>query len=212
MSQNHRGTRAIVAGLIVALLGACGATAAVALSRGAEPAPTRGTIPERAFLADGTLDPSLVPDLVSVEDEDGNVVGYARKEDIASPASAPSSVVQVWDADGKRLVGHVFPDGTGFLSVAETEKLVGVADGFDRLEGLAALAFFQLLDEPLATLLRATVELGAFLGTALQKCVELPRRAALCDCFWASPATGLLGRCALTSCHVADPCSRTFPV
>ncbi|MCU1372280.1 MAG: hypothetical protein JWO77_3474 [Ilumatobacteraceae bacterium] len=103
--------------LLVVAAGA--ATVASAAGPGTDPAPSRGTIPEQAFRADGSLDVSLVPDLVSVEDDHGDVMGYARSADVASQRSAPTSAVDVWDASGKRLVGHVYPDGVGFLSIAD---------------------------------------------------------------------------------------------
>lgn len=125
MTKSNRGSRAILAGLIMGVVAAGAATVAFASDRGSEGTPTRGTIPERAFRSEGSLDPALVPDLISVENDRGAVVGYARSKDIASPDAAPASIVDVWDETGERLVGHVYPDGTGFLSTAE-EKERGV--------------------------------------------------------------------------------------
>lgn len=126
MQQQRRSNVAILIGLMVGVIAAGAATIALASSRSAETNLSRGTIPERAFRADGSLDASLVPDLVAVENDHGSVVGYARRDDVASPDAAPATIVAVWDESGEHLLGHVYPDGTGFLSVAE-EKARGVS-------------------------------------------------------------------------------------
>lgn len=122
MTRNTKATRAVLAGIAAGLIVA-GAAGAVVAAGGNDSAPSRGTIPDRAFRDDGSLDQSLVPDLVSVQNDEGSVVGYARRADIAAPQAAPSTIVDVWDDTGEELVGHVYPDGTGFLSVEEERKL-----------------------------------------------------------------------------------------
>lgn len=116
--QKKRPRRQLIQSLVVAILTFCIIQVLMAANRhdwSSEPARSTTT----TVTSSGAPD----PELVSVEDDSGAVVGYARKADVASPSAAPATIVDVWDATGKRLVGHVYPNGTGFLSITQERKL-----------------------------------------------------------------------------------------
>jgi hypothetical protein len=94
------------------------------------PAPVRpltaGRVPLDARLADGSADLSAVPDLISVTDDQERVVGYAYATDVFKTAEAlrakpelARGIVEVWDRTGKTLVGHLYPNGAGFVSLEQ---------------------------------------------------------------------------------------------
>jgi len=100
------------------------------------PALSYGRVPTEARLADGSVDPGAVPDLISVTDDQGRVVGYAyatdvffkTRETMRAKPQLEQGVVEVWDKTGKKLVGHLYPDGAGFVSVAnEAERGISPA-------------------------------------------------------------------------------------
>jgi hypothetical protein len=82
--------------------------------------PTKGRIPEAAFLTNG-MDAALVPDFVSVWNRDGTAVaGYVPKEDLVQPmptftaSRSQGQVAPVYADDLTTLVGHMYP-GRGFV-------------------------------------------------------------------------------------------------
>jgi hypothetical protein len=96
------------------------------------PALTYGRVPINARLADGSPDMSAVPDLISVTDDRLQVVGYAYASDILEPSAQQTKprlregVIEVWDKTGRTLVGHLYPNGAGFLSL-EQQAVRGVS-------------------------------------------------------------------------------------
>jgi hypothetical protein len=85
--------------------------------------PTSGKIPESAFGSNGTINPSQVPDFVSVAGSNGGTIGYVNKSDIL-PQTAPGTVVgsappeakviAVYGPDLTTIIGHMYP-GQGFV-------------------------------------------------------------------------------------------------
>ena len=83
--------------------------------------PTKGRIPEAAFLANG-LDATLVPDFVPVWGRDGTTVaGYIPKAYLLGStmptvtSSRPEAdIAPVYGDDLRTLVGHMYPD-RGFV-------------------------------------------------------------------------------------------------
>lgn len=96
-----------------------------------EPAPTltAGTMPSTAFSPNGSINPDQVPDLISVTDHGGQIVGYAYAVDIIPstdplpPERQPDGIIEVFDHTGARLVGHLYPDGAGFYSLEQEVDL-----------------------------------------------------------------------------------------
>ena len=117
-------------GIGIGILGLAAAGLASSVDR--SPTASAGRIPEAASAADGSLDVSMAPDLIAVEDEAQVVVGYAKREDLfgtsqdrpRSPEEAVSwpsqntKTVSVWDESGTVLRGHLFAD-VGYMSLAE---------------------------------------------------------------------------------------------
>jgi hypothetical protein len=96
------------------------------------PALTYGRIPTDARVAHGS-DMGGIPDLISVTDDQLKVVGYAHRADIFKTADSfrakpdlQRGIVEVWDKTGKELVGHLYPNGAGFVSVQQ-ETVRGVS-------------------------------------------------------------------------------------
>lgn len=120
MAPSRKLTSALVVIAVVSIFGIGIVAATVDFSSSTQP--NAGRVPSTAVRADGSIDRDQIPDLVTVENHAGEVVGYARKDDLfpsqGSEPSAPSPV-QVWDRSGSNLVGHVYPDGVGFLSLDE---------------------------------------------------------------------------------------------
>jgi hypothetical protein len=94
------------------------------------PAPVRpltaGRVPTDARLPDGSADLSAVPDLIAVTDDQQRVVGYAYATDVFKTADSLKAkprlargIVEVWDKTGKTLVGHLYPNGAGFVSLEQ---------------------------------------------------------------------------------------------
>jgi hypothetical protein len=85
-----------------------------------------GRVPRAAFTANG-IDPSLMPDFVSVLTREGEVAGYARKADLISvdgrPPASHSGPIPVLDAQGRLLVGHMYP-GLGFVPLGTSPTTV----------------------------------------------------------------------------------------
>ena len=133
MDRRRRGvsgaTFLVVLGFVLGL----GGLAYAATRPEPTPALTYGRIPSRAQLAAGTADMSAVPDLIGVVDDQQKVVGYAYRADILQNPDAVRAkpdlqrgIVDVWDKTGKKLVGHLYPNGAGFVSV-EQEAVRGVS-------------------------------------------------------------------------------------
>ena len=99
-----------------------------------EPAPalTYGRIPANARLTNGTPDMNVIPDLISVTDDQMQVVGYAYASDILDSSAQQTKpklregIIEVWDKTGKTLAGHLYPNGAGFLSL-EQQAVRGVS-------------------------------------------------------------------------------------
>ena len=108
----------------------CATGAVTALAFQGDSTPTFGRIPQDAQRPDGSFDDSKLPDLIVVEDDEGEAVGYARKGDVFPAQGGEFSreeldarnIIEVWDSAGEVLVGHVFPDGVGYLSLEEQAK------------------------------------------------------------------------------------------
>jgi hypothetical protein len=83
--------------------------------------PTKGPIPQAAYLANG-IDAALVPDFVPVQSRDGtSVAGYIPKAYLLGPSmptvtsSRPEGdIAPVYADDLRTLVGHMYPD-RGFV-------------------------------------------------------------------------------------------------
>lgn len=67
--------------------------------------------------------------MVPASDDNGHIVGYVRKDDLnAVPDGArpgvtvPEPPLDVFDKTGTKLLGHFYPDGVGFLSLAEEQR------------------------------------------------------------------------------------------
>lgn len=116
--------------------------AVLALAFGAIPAiseapPTFGTIPDEAWVDDGSVNMDIVPDFVAAEARDGSLAGYVSAQDILGEApSASHSAIPVVDKN-LDLVGHMVP-GRGFVPVGQPFDSVerfprtvyeGLADG-----------------------------------------------------------------------------------
>jgi len=122
----HRVPAFIAVPVVVLVLGFLIVMTAVAVlaprSSAADPGhPTKGPIPEAAYLANG-IDAALVPDFVPVQGRDGtSVAGYIPKVYIVGQtmptvtSSRPEGdVAPVYAADLTTLVGHMYPD-RGFV-------------------------------------------------------------------------------------------------
>lgn len=83
--------------------------------------PSVGRVPESAFTPNG-IDIAQVPDYVPALDQQGDVAGYVRKEDIlptdtnVAPSDGPVPVV---DRSLERVVGHMHP-GRGFVPLGQS--------------------------------------------------------------------------------------------
>ena len=58
----------------------------------------------------------------------GNVVGYAKRSAVI-PTGAPEDdggIIDVWDATGRVLLGHLWPNGYGYRTLAE-ERAEGIS-------------------------------------------------------------------------------------
>lgn len=93
------------------------------------PALTKGTVPDAAIRSNGSVDMSKMPELISVTDHAGKVVGYAYAADIfktsRSIAEKPAlleGILEVWDSTGKKMVGHMYPNGAGFYSLDQQAR------------------------------------------------------------------------------------------
>lgn len=85
---------------------------------------TKGPIPRDAYLADGSLDLSLVPDFIAVADPPGVVVGYTPQRFIVSPDLAGGPKPEpVYGEDLTTLVGHTYP-GRGFVPIGTNPEEV----------------------------------------------------------------------------------------
>jgi hypothetical protein len=133
MDRRRRGvsgaTFLVVLGFVLGL----GGLAYAATRPEPTPALTYGRIPDSAKLADGSPDVSAMPDLISVTDHQMRVVGYAHRADIFKTTDSIRAkpdlrrgIVEVWDKTGKKLVGHLYPNGAGFVSV-EREAVRGLS-------------------------------------------------------------------------------------
>ncbi len=130
----HPAQRGIVAGLLGAIalvVLAIGVTAGHSDAQSGRRL-TAGTVPVGTDRSGGDVDLQQVPDLISTADNSGEVVGYIRKADLF-PVTAPSPsdaselagavveepVHEVWDRTGQKLLGHFYPGGVGFRSLAQ---------------------------------------------------------------------------------------------
>jgi hypothetical protein len=122
---------AIVIGICL-LFGSAGTAFALQSSTAGEVA-TAGRVPEDATRPDGSVDLDRVPDLVGTLDRQGNLVGYAAKEDVFrsqsftegdpsnSPTDEPVPVVSL--EDRRTVIGHMYP-GRGFVPLGSDPKTV----------------------------------------------------------------------------------------
>jgi hypothetical protein len=83
--------------LVVALVAACA------------PFASKGTMPPPG--PNGAEDPSAMPDFIAVAGRDTGIAGYARKEDVLTPADSP---YPVYGEDLRTIVGHMVA-GVGFV-------------------------------------------------------------------------------------------------
>jgi len=85
------------------------------------PSPSVGPVPESAFTPNG-IDVAQVPDYIPALDQQGDVAGYVRKEDIlpsnanVTPSDGPVPVV---DRSLERVVGYMYP-GRGFVPLGQS--------------------------------------------------------------------------------------------
>ena len=94
----------------VARIAFVGALAALWLLAGCAPFATKGTVPPPG---PNGIDPSATPDFLAVAGRDGNIAGYARKEDVLGGVDAP---FPVYGEDLRTVVGQMVP-GKGFIPV-----------------------------------------------------------------------------------------------
>lgn len=122
-----RATGLIVGLLLVTGFLAVGAAISAIGARAGGIIPSKGQIPERAFLVNGTIDPAQVPDFVSVLTRDGAVAGYVPKDYAIGTGFTPfapgtpdnppvARSVPVLGEDLATVVGHMVP-GKGFVPV-----------------------------------------------------------------------------------------------
>jgi hypothetical protein len=110
-------------------LGVATIAVVTAVATGANPAHTKGPIPDAAFRPGQPLDLSLVPDFVPALDRNGKMAGYVRKEALAEPASAidagrqSSPQVPVFGNDLATIVGYMVPD-KGFVPLGTNADTV----------------------------------------------------------------------------------------
>lgn len=101
-------------------------TAVAVNARSVGSGPTAGRMPSQSGLPS---DEKAIPDLVAVENDQQQVVGYAWKSDLEPGAGKRSPdeptpttpAISVWDSSGQILQGHMFPDGVGFVTLAEEQ-------------------------------------------------------------------------------------------
>jgi len=121
----HLGRRGIPGATLLLVLGLVLGAGGLAMAA-VRPAPTRslttGTVPDQALRPNGDVDLEAMPDLISVTDDANRVVGYAYAEHIFKTAEAVAEhpelldgVVEVFDKTGRTLVGHMHPNGAGFV-------------------------------------------------------------------------------------------------
>lgn len=99
--------------LLVAV-GALTAATAIALPALSDTKPTFGTIPEDAWLEDGTFDADRAPDYIVAWARDGSEAGYVAAADILVENDEDAAIPVV--NDELNLVGHMVP-GKGFIAV-----------------------------------------------------------------------------------------------
>lgn len=121
-SHESVGRRRVVSAPVLALtVGFLLAATAISIVSAATSAPTKGRIPEAAFLADGGINEALVPDFVPLWNREGTAyAGYVDKKYVLNPfdavtvgrAKAPTAPVYADDLE--TIVGHSVP-GKGFV-------------------------------------------------------------------------------------------------
>ncbi len=122
--------RASVAPVLLFLLGF--GVAALGIATAADAAPTKGRIPDEAFLSNGDIDSNRVPLFVAVWGRDETIAGYVPREYILGLPDAPNW--PVYGDDLKTIVGHMFPD-RGFVplgvdpeSIPRASAIVGTEE------------------------------------------------------------------------------------
>jgi hypothetical protein len=114
------GTRVLIGAAVLVL----GLTVVVAATSASGPTLTKGRVPAGAMQAGAPLDLSQFPDFVAASDQQGNIVGYVPKADLAPPGAAGALVsgvaqpgpIPVYGEDLTTLVGHMYPD-KGFVAL-----------------------------------------------------------------------------------------------
>jgi hypothetical protein len=93
------------------------------------PVLTAGRVPDDARRPDGSLDRNALPELISVTDDAEKVVGYIPRDELLRTPEAMArkpklreGIFEVFDRSGKKLVGHLYPNGSGFLSLDQQAK------------------------------------------------------------------------------------------
>lgn len=120
----RRVARGVIVVLVVSVLSACGSAAPEPTPTQAGLSFTRGTVPESARLADGSIDLSQVPDFIPAVD--GNrTVGWIWSADVLPPADEDrAEIVTVYADDLTTVVGHMFPD-VGFVPLGSEGEMLG---------------------------------------------------------------------------------------
>lgn len=110
--RKRRGFLAVAVLVVTTVVG-------ISLAATSDPLPTKGSIPEDAWLEDGSVDLAQLPDFIVALDGDGNAVGYVERSTLfpddptEEPLDGPNPVV---DESLQRVIGHMVP-GRGFVPV-----------------------------------------------------------------------------------------------
>ncbi len=121
-SRTQRRRQLLVGGAIALVLSGTFVAVAAAVKQEAPshgPIPTSESDPRR-------LDLDVAPDLVSVSDDAGKTVGFAKKADVIPQqySDVKPGPIDVWDESGTTLIGHLYRNGGGYYSI-EAEKRLG---------------------------------------------------------------------------------------
>jgi hypothetical protein len=119
------------------------ALAALSLLAGCSPLASKGTMPPPG--PNGAVDPSSTPDFLAVASRDGDIAGYARKEDVLGAGDAP---FPVYGDDLRTVVGQMVP-GKGFVPVGVDPDtvprfpVVAGASGLDPPDGSKVVLYVR---------------------------------------------------------------------
>ena len=107
--------------VIVLAIGLSAAAAATVAAGTSEP--SKGRIPDAAWLDNGAIDLSVVPDYISQLGPDGEIVGYVSRSVLVDPTAGQRDALgrpeaamwPVYGEDLSTIVGYVVP-GKGFVA------------------------------------------------------------------------------------------------